>query len=248
VLNEITVHGRRYFRFPRLADVAGLGHAFSSRDLNIRAADDRTTFCTDFGLPPARLNWQDQVHRPGIAVLSDATPPGPLAASDATIVTAAGRPVLGFSADCPLVLIFDPRSGVFGLAHASWRCLVAGLVGRLLRRMVDEFECRPADLLAGIGPSAGPERYEVQDDVYEAAADLPDREAIFRPHRDRWLLDLWAGNRGQLERGGIPPERIETAGACTMGDSKRFYSYRREGAGCGHFGLLAWRTAGTART
>ena len=38
--------------------------------------------------------------------------------------------------------------------------------------MQERFGCKPSALHAGVGPSAGPERYEVQDDVFQAAANL----------------------------------------------------------------------------
>lgn len=52
-------------------------------------------------------------------------------------------------------------------------------------------------------------------------------------------FDLWAANRAQLIATGVRSERIETAGVCTMCDRELFFSFRREGANCGHFGLLA---------
>ncbi len=240
MLREVTIDGHTYLQFPSLRNAAGIGHAFSTRGRNVRNAADREAFCRAFALDPDRLCWQQQIHRPRITIRAAGDPPGPLAETDATILTAPGQAVLAFSADCPLVLVHDPARRVLGVAHASWRCTVAGLVGQLVHALREACGSEPADLRAGIGPSAGPERYEVGRDVYDAAADLPDRETILRPHRDRWLLDLWAANRGQLERAGVAAEAIEVAGLCTMTDTERFYSYRREGAGCGHFGLLAW--------
>jgi hypothetical protein len=47
----------------------------------------------------------------------------------------------------------------------------------------------------------------------------------------------------QLVAAGVPEERIEVAGVCTLCRNDVFYSYRREGPDCGHFGLLAALTA-----
>jgi copper oxidase (laccase) domain-containing protein len=79
----------------------------------------------------------------------------------------------------------------------------------------------------------------VQDDVYEAAAVLPDRTRLFVRRGKRLYFDLWEANRSQLEQAGVPKEKIEIAGICTMSRSDLFYSYRQEGSGCGHFCLLA---------
>ncbi|MEW6254142.1 MAG: laccase domain-containing protein [Planctomycetota bacterium] len=48
-----------------------------------------------------------------------------------------------------------------------------------------------------------------------------------------------AGIHFQLVAAGVQAENIEIAGVCTLCRNDLFYSWRREGAGCGHFGLLA---------
>jgi hypothetical protein len=243
-----TINSRRYARFERLAAAPGLTHAFSTRgqDVSMRrdaraeiraAARDR--MAADLGLAAARLCPCDQVHGPGLELIDQPRPAQILPDTDAVITNVRAQPIMGFSADCPLILIHDPRTPALGIAHASWRCTVAGITRRLIHAMRDRFGCTPAQLVAGIGPSAGPTQYEVKQDVYDAAADLPDRDLLFPRSGDRMFFNLWQANRWQMLAEGIPDEHIETAGICTMTDQDTFYSYRREGRGCGHFALLA---------
>ena len=110
---------------------------------------------------------------------------------------------------------------------------------RLAELLAASFGTRPQDLLVGIGPGAGPCCYEVQSDVYEQAAGRVDRKRSFARRNHRLYFDLWQANRLQLLELGIPGQNIEVAGICTMCQNDVFYSYRREGPGCGHFGLLA---------
>jgi copper oxidase (laccase) domain-containing protein len=79
----------------------------------------------------------------------------------------------------------------------------------------------------------------VQDDVYQAAAELPSRASLFVRREGRLCFDLWQANRVLLCAAGLAAENIETAGLCTMCHSDEWYSSRREGPGCGHFGLMA---------
>jgi len=242
------VGDRRYAQFHGLRHAAGLVHAFCTRpadvspradgDAEIRAAR-RRQMARDLGLDPDRLVYCQQVHQTRIAVIGDLTMCGPLDACDGVATALPGVPLMTFSADCPLVLVHDPGRRVLGLAHASWRCTVAVLTRRLVEVMHAQFGCQPADLEAGIGPGAGPCCYEVQRDVYEAAADLPQREGVFVRRDGRLYFDLWRANHEQLTAAGIRPQNIEVAGVCTMCGDDAFYSFRREGAGCGHFGLLA---------
>lgn len=242
------VGDRRYTQFERLAQEAGLAHAFSTRPHDVSARVDeqageraarRAAMAADLGLDPVRLHHCEQIHRTQLAVIDASAAPGRYEGFDALVTDQPGAALMTFSADCPLVLLFDPRRRALGMAHASWRCTTALITRQLVLAMQTHFGCRPGDLLAGVGPSAGPEQYEVGEDVYAAAAGLPRREQLF-PRRDgRMVFDLWEANRLLLIESGVRPEHIELAGLCTMTRTDLFYSYRREGPGCGHFGLMA---------
>ena len=241
------IDGRRYAQFERLRSNVGLTHAFSTRphDVSIQGAEHqaaRRQMVLDFGRNPAGLACCRQIHEPHVAVVNDVDGPQVLNRTDAVCARNPVVTLMTFSADCPLVLLYDPRRQALGLAHASWRCTVALIVWKLIETMGLEFDCRPQDLLAGIGPSAGPGQYEVGEDVYAAAVELPERDSCF-PRRDgRMYFDLWRANRLVLEAAGVAQENIEIAGVCTMTRTDLFYSYRREGRGCGHFCLMAGLT------
>ncbi|MFH1747944.1 MAG: polyphenol oxidase family protein [Planctomycetota bacterium] len=242
------IQGRRYARFETLAGQSGLRHAFCLRPQDVSPRYDqhqaerarrRGQMAADLTLDVERLCYCIQVHEARIAVLEGPVVGGPLEGFDAVTTNAAGVPLMTFSADCPLVLLYDPRHAALGLAHASWHCTVAGLVGTLLKTMQKRWGSQPEHIWAGIGPGAGPCCYEVQQDVYEAASVLPDADKLFERRADRLYFDLWQANRAQLCAAGIPEARVELAGVCTLCRNDLFYSFRREGAGCGHFGLMA---------
>ncbi len=252
MMHLMEIAGRRYAQFDRLRHVSGLVHAFCTRPADVSArqddrqeerADRRRQMAVDLGLDPARLRYCEQVHATNIAIVdSELRPPGDngmLASSDGVITATPGVPVMSFSADCPLILVFDPQRRVLGLVHASWRCTVAVMARRLVELMISRFGCRPPELLAGIGPGAGPCCYEVRQDVLDAAASLPGRDDCFERRAGRWYFDLWRANRVQLCTAGLPDENVLTAGVCTLCRNDLYYSFRREGAGCGHFGLMA---------
>lgn len=244
-MHFLEVGGRRYAQFEQARGFPGLGHAFSTRpeDVSIgrgrTCAQRRSRMLLDFERDPERLACCRQIHQTRLEVVDQLE--GPLLADgvDAICTRAPAVTLMTFSADCPLILLYDPRRGAVGLAHASWRCTVAALAGRLFDTMCRRLDCHPNDMYAGIGPSAGPQQYEVGQDVYEAAAELPERDSCFPVRDGRMFFDLWRANRLILETAGIPPGNIEIAGICTMTRTDLFYSYRREGRGCGHFGLMA---------
>jgi YfiH family protein len=251
MLPLVWINGRRYACFAGLGQLAGLRHAFSTRPLNVAPRDgvdvqqraaNRAAMTHDLGFDPERLCFCQQVHQTNLAVVDGTPCGGPLGEVDGVLTATPGTALMTFSADCPLVLLYDPLRRVIGLAHASWRCTVGEISRRLVELAAARFGCRPADLRAGIGPGAGPCCYEVRDDVYEAAAGLTQRERLFLRRDGRLFFDLWTANKLQLLAAGLDPNHIESADVCTLCRNDLFYSYRREGAGCGHFGLLAGLT------
>ncbi len=249
-LRFVEIGQQTYAQFERLAQTAGLVHAFACRPLDVSARDEalphraanRRRMLTDWRLDPDRLHYCVQAHQTRAVTIHAGQPAGPQPGTDLILTAAPGEALMTFSADCPLVLAYDPHARVLGLAHASWRCTVAQITPRLITLM-RESGANPADIRAGIGPSAGPCCYEVREDVLAAAATLTGRDAFF-PRRDgRMFFDLWAANRAALSAAGVPAENIEQAGLCTLCRNDLFFSFRREGAGCGHFGLLAAMTS-----
>lgn len=188
----------------------------------------------------------EQVH--GGEVL--ATEQGGCAGRADGLVTAKTRlALLGKSGDCPIILIADRCGTAVGFAHASWRATVAGIVPTVVRRMTD-LGCRPGDLVACIGPSAGPCCYEVGDEVRLAAIEGigPYAEAFFRPlARSKDLMDngpekhhfdLWHANADALERSGLDRGSIHVARVCTLCRNDLFPSHRREGDAAGRFAAV----------
>jgi copper oxidase (laccase) domain-containing protein len=110
-----------------------------------------------------------------------------------------------------------------------------------VRVLGETLGCRPADLVAAIGPSIGPCCYQVGPGTHAAfaaaAEQLPPVGAWFVPDGDRWRLDLWAANRDQLVAAGVPPDAVHVARECTATSRERYFSYRVEGSGTGR--LLA---------
>lgn len=255
MMELVALGGRRYLQFASLRNEAHLRHALSTRPADVSARGDgqasaraarRASMAGDLGLDADRLHHCVQVHRTQIVAIDEDGPARSLDDTDGVVTMIPGLPVMTFSADCPLVLAYDPVLRVVGLAHASWRCTVARITALLVETMQREYGCRPGTLRAGIGPGAGPCCYEVREDVYAAAAVLDEHEQLFARRDGRMFFDLWEANRRQLVAAGVQPTRIEVAGLCTMCRGELLYSFRREGAGCGHFGLMAGIAAGRA--
>lgn len=135
------------------------------------------------------------------------------------------------TADCVPVLMHDPVTRVVAAIHAGWRGAVAGIVPRTLAAMAERFGSDPQSVRVGIGPSAGPCCYEVDEPVLdrlrESFSDWT--EVVRETGRGKAILDLRALVRRQAQAVGVEGESIRTVNVCTICHPDLFYSYRREG-------------------
>jgi YfiH family protein len=181
-----------------------------------------------------------QVHSADVVYASGPVPGRRwLAAADGLITDQPGTPLAMRFADCTPILAYDPRHGAIGMAHAGWRGTVQGMAAALVRAMTAAFGSRPADLIAGIGPSIGPAQYQVGDEVVAAVGSYfgsSDGLIARNPDDGTAYLDLWAANQRDLERAGVA--QIEIAGLSTAETPQDFYSHRAEKGRTGRFGAV----------
>lgn len=143
-------------------------------------------------------------------------------------------------ADCVPILLFDPIKQVVGIVHAGWQGTVARAAAAAVERMRSQYGVRPADILAGIGPSICVDHYEIGrgSDVVEAVqrAFGTQAELVLAQRNGSTHLDLWKANQLVLEACGV--RQIEVAGLCTFDHNEDWFSHRAEKGKTGRFGTL----------
>ena len=157
---------------------------------------------------------------------------------DGLVTVDGGMGLMGFAADCPLILAADPVSGAVGLAHASWRGTVMRIAAELVSQLVSDYRADPADLVACICPSAGPCCYEIGPDVLQlAAAGLgPAGPAVHREtRRPRSTSTSGPPTSTSWSRPDWSDHNVYTAGLCTVCRNDLFPSHRAEGEQAGRF-------------
>jgi YfiH family protein len=141
-------------------------------------------------------------------------------------------------ADCVPILVHDPVKGVVGVSHAGWMGTVKDVAGTTVNSMREKYDSNPSDIIACIGPSIGPDHYEVGEDVIQQATKLfgEDTDLVLKPHGERIHFDLWEANHLLLQKAGV--DQIETAGICTACHTDDWFSHRAEKGKTGRFGAL----------
>jgi copper oxidase (laccase) domain-containing protein len=112
-----------------------------------------------------------------------------------------------------------------------------GVVEVALERMRQEFDTRPDDVRAGLGPSIGFDSYEVEDHLAAPLAQRYPGAGLTRPSAPsrpgRSLLDLGGAVERQLRDLGVPETQIDRMRVDTL-SSDLFFS-DRAARPCGRF-------------
>jgi len=225
-----------------LVDGSGGGLNLGARcgDDPVAVACNRERLARAIGAMPL---WLEQVHGTDVhAVVAGAHTDLPQAhepRADAAVTNVPGVALAVLTADCLPVILSDARGEVVGVAHAGWR----GLADGVLERAVEALRALAGDdtrVCAWLGPSIGPDAFEVGDEVRARFCDLDARAAtaFATGERDgKWFADLPALAR--LRLAGVGVHRVAGADRCTVRDATNFYSYRRDGR-CGRMATLVW--------
>jgi hypothetical protein len=236
-----------------LERLPGVRHAFSTREggvsrgasaslnLGFAVGDDpraveenRRRFAREAGFAgPEALVTVSQVHGPRVVwASSDDAPLRSDVEADAVLTSHPGLAVAVGTADCAPVLLVardGPTPVAVAAVHAGWRGACAGVVAAAVRAL-EARGARPEATTAAVGPTIGPDAFEVGEEVVIAAAGALSAGApkTREGPRGRPLLDLPDLVRQLLVEAGLSADAIDVLGACTHSDPRRFFSHRRD--------------------
>ena len=235
--------------------LSGVRHGFSTRqggvstapwdslNLGVGRGDDPSAvaenyrrFCGAVGVDENRVVLSKQIHEATVRVCTADDAGKGLWSSrdytaDALVTNQPDLPLVVFSADCGIILLYDPVRKAAGAVHAGWRGCAAGIVEKAVRTMTEMFSSDPSHILAAVGPCIGQCCFETDGDVPAAMeAALGDDAAPYIERRGaKYHVDLAGLNRQWLLRSGLTPDHIEICGLCTACRSDLFWSHRKMG-------------------
>lgn len=132
-------------------------------------------------------------------------------------------------ADCGAYFFYDPVHRAIGMAHAGWRGTLLRIGAEMARRMAEEFDTDPSDIIAATGPCICRDCFEVDADLGEKFQSEFGYPGISRPGRQgKAYVDLELAAAVQFVEAGIRPENITPMNACTYEDRRHFFSHRRD--------------------
>jgi YfiH family protein len=229
-------------RIAALESDAGFVHGFSTSALGsvgLTHAPDpapvlasRRAFARALGIDSEPLTTAGAVHGSAVARVDE--PQNVVQGVDGLVTDRRGVALFATFADCYPIVLWDAKRRCAGLVHAGWRGTVAGVAKAAVKAMHDEYASRPEDICAGIGPGICGRCYEVGGEV----ASRFDARYVTPSAGDRFLLDLAAANRAQLEEAGL--SEVHVLGICTK-ETDFLPSHRRNPDGARFGAIVALR-------
>jgi YfiH family protein len=255
--------GLRHGVFTRLGGVSegiysSLNLSRSTGDALEPVRENRRRMFDALGLRTERSLTSWLVHSNTVRVVSEADLSQDDVHADAMITRTRGLALTLRFADCVPVLFYAPQRQAIGIAHAGWVGITAGVLPATVQAMRDAYACDPQDIRACVGPSIGPTRFEVGEDVAaKIQAAVPEPVIIYpqihtpanasatheaddsSPHSLTHSLtkphvDLWRAAQAQLRAAGV--QQVQIAGLCTASNTAEWFSHRAEKGKTGRFG------------
>lgn len=172
-----------------------------------------------------------QTHSTNIYVeLRGVKNPGFIDDTDGVILSNPGSATILNFADCTPIILYDFKNKILAGFHGGWRG-TAGAISRLgVRAMVKNFNSKPEDIMAAIGPCIGLEDFETGLEVYEKLKTTVSKEdGLFKFKKDKpdkAFCDLAKINERQLIEEGV--KKVDICSFKTYKEDKLLFSYRRE--------------------
>jgi hypothetical protein len=236
-LSVYPIEGARAFNVEAIITdrLGGVSHApYDSLNLATHVGDqsedvkeNRRRVASAIGVDNTHLITMSQVH--GTEVL-DVDEIHVDLEGDGLVTSTPGLALAILVADCVPILLTDEASPRFGVVHAGWRGLAAGVVASAIAHFDD-----PRTIHAFIGPCISMEGYQVGPEVATLFTAYP--ESVIADVGDRSRLDLRRVTACQLLERGVLDHNIAHSRQSTDG-GELFYSDRAQRP-CGRFALVA---------
>lgn len=138
------------------------------------------------------------------------------------------------NADCILLLFFDPVKKVIANIHSGWKGTLQKISVNAVEKMVNEFNCKPEDIICCICPSIRKCHFEVDQDVKDLFLNkfkylnIINEIIEYKEEKNKWNIDTVLINRIILQNLGLKNENIIDCGICSVCNSELIHSFRVE--------------------
>ena len=265
-----TQHTDNSITYLRSQALEGVAHGFSTRlggvspapwdSLNLgvgrgdtmeNVQENYRRFCAVLGMDDRRAVLSKQIHEDVVRHVTEEDAGKGLyrdrdySSVDGMVTDVPHLPLVVFSADCNVILLYDPVGRAIGACHAGWRGTALGIAKKTAQEMVQLFGCEARNIRAAIGPAIGQCCFETDEDVPTALREALGEEVApyITWNGTKYHIDLKAVNALWLRKAGV--ERIDICDHCTACRPDLYWSHRKMGNARGaQIAMIALEVAG----
>ncbi len=214
----------------------GVEAFFTTREICIKSKDDsmqniveenKNIICDYLKIDRKNLISPSQTHTANIELAIETRHDYP--DCDALIVRDKNIGIFLNFADCTPVILYDKKQNIGAISHAGWRGTAQRIAAKTVEKMGKDYNTRPEDIIAVIGPAIGFCCYNVGEEVFEKlSATVKNFDKLSEIRQGNIYVDLKNINKRQLEEIGV--KKIDVCPYCTVHNNDMFFSYRNENA------------------
>lgn len=198
-----------------------------SNDIKNTLEQNKKIICDYLNIKQENLLFPTQTHTSHIELVKEEKISYP--DTDALILTDKNLGIFLNFADCTPVILYDEEQNIGAIAHAGWRGTAGNIASKTVQKMITEFNSKPENIVALIGPAIGFCCYNVGEEVYQKLSQTVNNfEGLYEIREGNIFVDLKNINKRQLEKIGV--QKIDVCPYCTVHNNDVFYSYRNENA------------------
>lgn len=247
--NENIIHvknnGVEYIQFKRLLQYQDkIVHCYTiGREKNYRrkeAGDNYIHLCKALEIDYEKLVYSNQLHTDKVESIEEVRDFEKEKLNvDGLCTNTKGVTISTVNADCILLMFYDPTKNVIGNVHSGWKGTLQRISIKTVKKMMQQYECDPKDIICCINPSIRKCHFEVEAEVKEKFEkefiDIENINEIIAETipNQKWNIDTVLINKILLQRIGLLEENIIDSGLCSVCNKEQIHSFRVEKEGYG---------------
>ncbi len=204
---------------------------FNCSDKRENVLKNYKIICDAIDVDYKKLVISKQVHEDNICTVTiedlgnGITKENRFTSADGLMCNETGIPIVTLYADCVPLYFLDVKNKAIAMSHSGWKGTVKNISAKTVQKMIDEFNSKPENILAAIGPSIGECHFEVGDEVAYHFMEMPC--GVIKKYGEKYHVNLQKTIENQLLSVGILKQNLTVSGICTFCNSDLLFSHRK---------------------
>ena len=194
--------------------------AYHVQDKKENVDKNRKNLALKYNYDAKKLISMNQTHGNTVQIVNSSSP-RIIDDCDGLITNEKNLPLMVMVADCIPILLYDDKKGVIAALHAGRNSTFLKIAEVAISKMKENFNSKPSDIKAILGPS-------IQKCCYEVSIELANitEKSFGKEFVNGRNIDLQGINKSILVQNGV--KNIKILNNCTKCSSKEHFSYRKD--------------------